>query len=159
MPLTFEISLLKLIILTNFASTFIMKRFFTLLAAACILSAPAGAKVVKGFASSSDNTLTFVVDSIDYRNDLTRVYGKVTGRPHTSNRIDEVKLIGSGGALVSDDIDGVDFRRYFQWEDDGQIPVEIDFPACKPSGQVQLLFKTAHGESTTTAKQTAKKRK
>lgn len=136
-----------------------MKRFFTLFAAACILSVLVGAKVVKGFESSSDNTLMFKVDSIDYRKDLTRVYGKVTGRPHTSNRIDEVKLIGNGGVLVSDDIDGVDFRRYFQWEDDGQIPLEIDFPATKPSRQVQFLFTTAHGQSTTTAIQTTTAKK
>lgn len=131
-----------------------MKRFSALLTATLMLCLPAGAKVVKGYVSSSDNTLVFDVDSIDYRADLTRVYGKVKGRPHTSNRIDEVKMVGSGGAAVSTDIDGVDFRRYFQWEEDGQIPLEIDFPACRQASEMQFLFTTAHGPSTTTVKKT-----
>ncbi|MCM1356624.1 MAG: hypothetical protein NC212_09510 [Staphylococcus sp.] len=136
-----------------------MKRIITSIACGMLLCFGGEAKVVKDFASSSDNVLTFRVDSIDYRQDLTRVYGAVKGRPHTSNRIDDVKYVGAGGTLETTDIDGVDYKRYFQWEEDGEIPVEIDFPATKPSSQVQFLFTTVHGQSTTTAKQTAHKRK
>ncbi len=136
-----------------------MKRIFTSIALACAILSPLAAKTIRGYESSSDNGLNFQVDSIDYRSDLTRVYGKLTGRPHTSNRIDLVQLIGTGSSATSTDIDGVDFRRYFQWEDDGVIPVEIDFPAVKESQGVQLLFTTAHGPSTTTAKKVCKKTK
>lgn len=139
-----------------------MKRLLTFIASVGMLSSlNLSAKVIRDYESTSDNVLTFVVDSIDYRSDLTRVYGKIKGRPHTSNRIDEVQYIGadSGTAAMSNDIDGIDFRRYFQWEDDGMIPIELDFPAMKPDAGVQLLFTTAHGKSTTTAKHTVSKRK
>lgn len=129
-----------------------MKRILTLIASAMIICTPLSAKKVKGYSCTSDNVLTFTVDSIDYRTDLTRVYGRVKGRPHTSSRIDEVQYIGGGTALKSNDIDGVDFRRYFQWEENGEIPLEIDFPATKPDAGVQLLFTTPRGQSTTTAK-------
>lgn len=111
------------------------------------------AKVVRDYVSASaDNALSFQVDSIDYRQNLTRVYGKLIGRPHTSNRIDEVSLTGNSVAVTSTDIDGIDFQRYFQWEDDGLIPIEIDFPNVKQLNEVQILFMTAHGPSTTTVK-------
>ncbi len=117
------------------------------------------AKVVRGYQSASDNTITFTVDSIDYRSDLTRVYGKLTGRPHTSNRIDGVSFTGKSTAVTSTDIDGVDFQRYFQWEDDGVISIEIDFPAMRVTDNAQILFMTAHGPSTTTVKKTSTHRK
>jgi len=70
------------------------------------------------------------VDSVEWRDDLTRVYCRITGHPHTSGRIDAVAMDipGARGSHVASDIDGVDFRRYFQWEDDGVIVLEIDFP-------------------------------
>lgn len=136
-----------------------MKRFILPVALMAAMSFLSEAKIVRNYDSASDNTLSFRVDSIDYRADLTRVYGKLVGRPHTSNRIDGVSLTTTGSAVTSTDIDGVDFQRYFQWEDDGQIPLEIDFPATKPSRQVLFLFITAHGQSTTTAIQTTTAKK
>lgn len=59
------------------------------------------------------------IDSIDYRKTLTRVYCHVIGRPHTSMRFDKI----SGCT----DIDGVDFHRWFQFEDNGNIALELDF--------------------------------
>lgn len=135
-----------------------MKRILSFIILAAAVSQILQAKVVRGYECTSDNVLTFTVDSIDYRADLTRVYGRVKGRPHTSHRIDEVQYVTTGTAMKSTDIDGVDFRRYFQWEDDGQIPVEIDFPAAKPEAGVQLLFTTSRGQSTTTAKKTVHKK-
>ncbi|MDE6089289.1 MAG: hypothetical protein K2G41_01175 [Duncaniella sp.] len=136
-----------------------MKRIVTLIASAAFVCTTLSAKVVKDFTSTSDNVLTFTVDSIDYRPDLTRVYGRVQGRPHTSARIDEVQYVGNSASWKATDIDGVDFRRYFQWEDEGEIPLEIDFPATKPDAGVQLLFTTARGQSTTTAKKIATKKR
>lgn len=136
-----------------------MKRLFVAFSACLLLMLPAAAEVVGGFVSSSDdNKLTFKVDSIDYRSDLTRVYGRLLGVPHTSQRIDGVKFVGNGSVADATDIDGVDFRRYFQWEDDGEIPVEIDFPRIKKSPGLQIVFQTAVGSSTTTAKKISGKR-
>lgn len=131
-----------------------MKRFilttFILLSFTAFTSV--NAKVVRNYSSQSEGNLTFTVDSIDYRKDLTRVYGRLMGRPHTSNRIDGVVFTGTGISLTSTDIDGVDFRRYFQWEDDKTIPLEIDFPAVKSLKNAQLIFDTPYGKSTTTIK-------
>ena len=132
-----------------------MKRFILPVALMAAISFLSEAKIVRNYNSASDNTLSFRVDSIDYRADLTRVYGKLVGRPHTSNRIDGISLTTTGSAVISTDIDGVDFQRYFQWEDDGQIPVEIDFPVLKNTDECQFLFMTVHGPSTTTVKKRA----
>ncbi|MBD5252939.1 MAG: hypothetical protein HDS51_01755 [Barnesiella sp.] len=100
------------------------------------VSAPAGAS----------EPIAFTVDSIDFRKDLTRVYGRLTGAPHTSNRIDDATLYTPAGAFEATDIDGVDFRRYFQWEDDGEIAIEIDFPRVKSVKAV--TFTTVRGKAT-----------
>ena len=82
---------------------------------------------------------------------LVRVSGNLVGEPHTSCRIDSVAVSGSHAVTVACDIDGVDFRRYFQWEDDGTIPLEIDFPGAeKVAAQLrcrhgQLIFYTSKG--------------
>lgn len=74
------------------------------------------------------------IDSIDFRSDLTRIYGKLIGTPHTSNRIDRLTLTaGTDAPCTSTDIDGIDMKRWFQWEDSFRIPVEIDFPVLNPS--------------------------
>jgi len=136
-----------------------MKRLFIAISACLLCVTPAMADVVRDFESASDNILVFNADSIDYRKNLTRVYGHLTGRPHTSNRIDGAKMMVNGIAVESMDIDGVDFRRYFQWEDDGSIYVEIDFPAVQSSNGIQFLFETARGQSVTTLRKITKKHK
>lgn len=116
------------------------------------LTCVAASRMVK-YTSTTDPVLAVVVDSVDYRADLTRVYGKLVGRPHTSGRVDSASLLSGKSSLSATDIDGVDFKRYFQWEDDGEIPVEIDFPAVKPLKAAQLILTTPRGESVTTIKQ------
>ena len=67
-------------------------------------------------------------------------------------------LIVDGEAFGSLDIDGVDFQRYFQWEESGQIPVEIDFPrrtAFKPEDKI--VFHTVAGDVSTRLGDKAKK--
>lgn len=104
-------------------------------ALAVVTSCAAASRIERRFTASADTQvpgISLVVDSIDYRGDLTRVYGRIIGRPHTSNRIDSLYLTPAGGAVLeATDIDGVDMRRYFQWEDNGEIGLEIDFPAIK----------------------------
>lgn len=109
-----------------------LKHFKILISAAffCICAfQTVSARCLKVKASRSTGTPELVCDSIDFRSDLTRVYGRLIGTPHTSHRIDGVKM--TPGGVYATDIDGVDFKRYFQWEDDGEIAVEIDFPAMK----------------------------
>lgn len=110
------------------------------------------AKVVCNYSSQSDGKLTFEVDSIDYRDDLTRVYGRLIGHPHTSNRIDKVEITVVGTTCESTDIDGVDFRRYFQWEDNGCIPIELDFPKIRNANGAKVTFDTPYGKSITEVK-------
>lgn len=119
--------------------------FAGLVAVACV----AHSSVVRGYVSvpaGISEPIAFTVDSIDFRKDLTRVYGKFTGTPHTSNRIDNATLYTPSGAYEATDIDGVDFRRYFQWEDEGEILVEIDFPRVKAPNAIG--FSTVRGKAT-----------
>lgn len=100
------------------------------------------AEVITG---ASAGTLDVAVDSVMFRDDVTRVYCRVLGRPHTSHRIDGASLIVNGTELNGTDIDGVDFERYFQWEDDGNIPLEIDFAPTRKSNKVQVKLNTIRG--------------
>lgn len=84
--------------------------------------------------------------------DLIRVCGELVGRPHTSARIDSITLKSGHGQVAANDIDGVDFERYFLWEDDGRIYIEIDFPGYKQANHAvscrhaRLVFHTAKGD-------------
>ena len=128
-----------------------MKRFYFLIIAFAVVALAAGAKVVKT-TSTTDPVLAVTVDSIDFRTDLTRVYGKLVGRPHTSHRVDEATLLTGKSSFKADDIDGVDFKRYFQWEDEGEILIEIDFPKMKRFNAAQLIVVTPRGESVTSVR-------
>lgn len=83
---------------------------------------------------------------------IIRVKGSLIGDPHTSNRINSARLLVGHQSYAATDIDGVDFERYFQWEDDGIIPLEIDFAI--PEGtkmpklgkNASIIFTTVHGE-------------
>lgn len=87
--------------------------------------------------------LRIEIDSISCREDLSRVYCRAIGRPNTSNRIDAIKL---NGKIAATDIDPIDFQRAFQWEEDGVLPLEIDFPALKSKPSTFYLeFTTPYG--------------
>lgn len=118
--------------------------------AVCATAAtPATATVTRRCNASSSGVLTLDADSIMFRNDVTRLYGKLRGTPHTSSRIDSMILTAQDDIAAScTDLDGADLRRWFQWEDDGLIPVEIDFPAMKPVGTVTVTASGPRGEST-----------
>lgn len=76
--------------------------------------------------------MTLTVERIETVDGGIRLYGTLNGRPHTSNRIDTLVMITADGKAVNaNDIDGVDMKRWFQWEDSGTIDVEIDFPVRK----------------------------
>ncbi|MDE7125720.1 MAG: hypothetical protein K2O12_04485 [Muribaculaceae bacterium] len=87
------------------------------------------------------------IDSVECRDDLTRVYCRIIGTPHTADRVDAVTLLTEKSTYEAVDIDGVDFKRYFQWEDEGYVPLEIDFPVLmQKNGCISLVFKTVYGD-------------
>ena len=106
------------------------------------------AKTLRTLNADCSGSIGFIADSIEYRADVTRLYGKIKGRPHTANRIDT--LYGTFGKIKysSTDIDGVDMKRYFQWENSGLIPVEIYFPVVRTQTSFVLTLDGPRGEST-----------
>lgn len=109
-------------------------------------------RMLYAFAQKYSGPLKVEVDSALVRPGLVRIYCRLIGRPHTSQRIDAVS-VRRNDSLMSEatDIDGVDFRRWFQWEDSGIISVEIDFIALTSlkNGHV-MKFLTPRGESEVT---------
>lgn len=115
-------------------------RILLSLVAAGTIALGAGAETIRDFAAMPSPTskmpFTVKIDSIDFRPDLTRVYGHIYGKPNTSARIDQFYIKPDAresqpAPIVeheATDIDGFEFTHRFQWEEDGDIPVEIDFP-------------------------------
>lgn len=135
------------------------KIIFSLIA--CMTFIAMEAKVVKGYkTTTSTGSIELIIDSIDFRKDLIRVYGKLKGVPHTSNRIDNMTLKSGKKIAAFTDIDGVDARRWFQWEDTGLIPVEIDFPPYFKSSTAMMMITTEgpKGNSSWTIKRINQKR-
>ncbi|MCC8175225.1 MAG: hypothetical protein LUC85_03770 [Bacteroidales bacterium] len=121
-----------------------MKRLYYLIILVVMLVAGAAQSHAQVLAATG-RPLSLKIDSISQRADLTRVYCRIIGKPHTSDRIDGAVLELKGGKVKATDIDGVDFKRYFQWEDDGVIVLEIDFPPIKKK-PTWVTLKTLRGE-------------
>ena len=79
------------------------------------------------------------------RDGVTRIGICLIGIPHTSCRIDSIKLIKRNGVYMASDIDGIDFGRYFQWEDDGMVEIEVDFPRQNVMPEDSVEFITVKG--------------
>lgn len=96
--------------------------------------------------------MTARVDSLMTRSDVTRIYCRAVGRPHTSQRIDSVYItLPDGTALGATDIDPIYFRRAFQWEDQPDMPLEIDFPPLdRRPARFRLTMVTPYGNVETT---------
>lgn len=105
----------------------------------------AQARTERHYRLTTAEHLTIMVDSIDYRSDLTRMYVRFIGVPHTSQKLSGITIELDGKKYVANDIDGVDFDRWFQWEDDGVIPVEIDFPVTPELKKATVVISTAKG--------------
>ena len=102
-------------------------------------------------AARSQREMRAEVDSIMVREDLSRVYCRVIGRPHTSHRIDSVtfhSLSDERIRLKSTDIDPLYYERGFQWEDEGEIALELDFPTMAPEAaeSFYMIFHTPYGQ-------------
>ncbi|MCM1333236.1 MAG: hypothetical protein NC248_11590 [Bacteroides sp.] len=108
----------------------------------------ANARVERNYKNTAAEHINLVIDSIDFRSDLTRVYARMIGMPHTSQKIERVEMRVPAGRFEATDIDGVDFKRWFQWEEDGVVAVEIDFKAMEPVKSGSLIVETARGVDT-----------
>lgn len=131
-----------------------MKKFLLtlLLAVMSVAAGMAKSPLYKQLSATGTDLMTIAVERIDAVDGGIRLYATLTGRPHTSNRIDTLMIVTPEGKTVSaNDIDGVDMKRWFQWEDSGAIDVEIDFPVRKvpskftlkatgPKGDVEAKF-------------------
>lgn len=127
-----------------------------LLMAVLLTACSSQAQTVRDYTATCTG-LQLSVDSIEYRPDVTRLYGSLIGTPHTSSRIDDIVLFTGKSSMNSTDVDGIDIKRWFQWEDDGRIPVEIDFPIMKPLKFFTVKVSTPHGEATWTIKRQSRK--
>jgi len=109
-------------------------------------------KMLYASAVNSSGPLAVEVDSALVRPGLVRVYCRVYGQPHTSQRIDAVTLVRQDDLRSqATDIDGVDFKRWFQWEESGVVNLEIDFVALPVRGSAQVMrFSTPKGEAVVT---------
>lgn len=123
-----------------------IKTFAAILAIAVMPASVGHAQTVPRL--SVGRPLSVKVDSVSLRPDLARVYGRLIGTPHTSDRIDNAVIESGKKRYKATDIDGIDFKRYFQWEDEGVILVEIDFPPMKKADG-WLVLKTIRGDVST----------
>lgn len=100
----------------------------------------------------SAHPMTAQVDSVMVRSDVSRVYCRVIGRPHTSQCIDSVYItLPDGTNMGATDIDPIYFKRSFQWEDEPDMPLEIDFaPTGKSLNKFKLTMITPYGNVSTT---------
>ncbi len=121
------------------------------------VAAVAGATVVKGLRTMSPVTkeaaapkgaMQLIVDSIDFRKDLTRVYCRLSRLPHTAHRIDSATLTAGTRVLAAKDIDGIEFKHYFQFEDNGSVSLEIDFAPTAVARKGSITLVTAQGTVT-----------
>ena len=101
-----------------------------------------------------DAEINIIPDKTINTDDGIRISLCLVGIPHTSQRIDSIDLIVGKQKIAATDIDGVDFERYFQFEDDGVQVIEVDFPF---KGQLpktaELIFHTVKGDILAPARQ------
>lgn len=77
---------------------------------------------------------------------VTRIGIDLQSIPSTSSRLDSAVLVNGKARLLATDVDGVDFARYFQWEENGTIYVELDFPHQKKLNKgARVILYTVHG--------------
>lgn len=94
------------------------------------------------------HNITIEVTGCDNTNSdhVSRVGCNIISVPHTSTRVDSVTAVIAGHCFKADDIDGIDFQRYFQWEDEPKVYVEVDLPYTRKfQATDSVYFHTVHG--------------
>lgn len=102
--------------------------------------------------------VSFEVTALESHPDenLVRVCGELKSRPNTSACIRSIILTDGKEQLIAIDTDGFDLMRYFQWEESGEIDVEIDFPTFRPQSVIdrfedyKLVFELKDGRQVAT---------
>jgi len=101
-----------------------------------------------------DADINIIPDKMEKTDEGARISVCIVGIPHTSQRIDGIDLVMGNKLVKATDIDGVDFERYFQFEDSGVQIVEIDFPFKGTIPKTaKLIFHTVKGDITSPARQ------
>lgn len=126
-----------------------IRRLRNILAAAILAAAP-----VVSAQNVSDSGFNVIPDKSVATDDGVRLTICLVGIPSTSQRIDGIDLVDGKTVIPATDIDGVDFKRYFQFEDTGVQVIEVDFPfkGAIPK-TATLLFHTEKGEVKAPARQ------
>lgn len=121
-----------------------MRKVIFLIALVALVSAA----VAEGplFSRNRQREMSVKVDSVMWRSDVTRVYCRLFGLPHTSQRVDAVTLDTPDASVAATDIDPLYFKRSFQWEDNGVIEIELDFAPVKPVDEFTMTFVTPYGD-------------
>lgn len=125
-------------------------RAFLLLLLALTLPSLHAERTIVAPAWQARNTPIVTVDSILLRDTVCRLYITLKQLPHTTLTLhDDWAIQDSTGRLIGKvkEVDGVDFDRIFQFEDDSTINIEMDFPALPPSlNEFDLTGNRATGE-------------
>lgn len=110
--------------------------------------------VVTAQVNQADAEINIIPDKTTKTDEGIRISLCLVGIPHTSQRIDGVDLVIDKKLVKATDIDGIDFERYFQFEDEGVITIEVDFPfkGTVPK-TAKLVFHTVNGDITAPARQ------
>lgn len=90
------------------------------------------AKIIQKPSVEAKNTTTFQIDSIEIREDLTRIYATCRHLPGHWMVIHSDLCIANpanGQEWVAFDIDGTDFDRKFQVSEQGTANISVDFPS------------------------------
>ena len=101
-----------------------------------------------------DADINIIPDKTIKTDEGIRISLCIVGIPHTSERIDSIDLVMGPKLVKATDIDGIDFERYFQFEDEGVQLVEVDFPfkGTLPK-TAKLIFHTVKGDIEAPARQ------
>ncbi|MDE7154507.1 MAG: hypothetical protein K2O00_08745 [Muribaculaceae bacterium] len=128
-----------------------MRKILSLLVAAMMLMLNLSCSAQTAVTKRQPHPVTIDVLAIsnDNSDGVTRMTVRLTSLPNTSSRVDSVTLVAPGGSrFLATDIDGIDFKRYFQWEDDGKVTVDVDFPRQTKTDGGKVIFHTVYGDFT-----------
>ena len=129
-----------------------LKTALLIFAAAMVI--PSFNQVAVAQVNQLDAEINIIPDKVVKTDEGVRISVCVIGIPHTSQRIDGVDLVMGPKMVKATDIDGVDFERYFQFEDEGVVMIDLDFPFNGTIPKTaQLVFHTVKGDVTCPARQ------